>query len=47
MVTGNYKVQLYDPRTNGFAASSPEIGRTELNSSEVVLISTIFPRDAC
>ena len=23
---GNYKVQLYDPRTNGFAASSPEIG---------------------
>jgi len=26
MVTGNYKVQLYDPRTNGFAASSPEIG---------------------
>ena len=27
MVTGNYKVQLYDPRTNGFAASSPEIGR--------------------
>ena len=24
--TGNYKVQLYDPRTNGFAASSPEIG---------------------
>ena len=29
MVTGNYKVQLYDPRTNGFAASSPEIGRTE------------------
>ena len=29
MVTGNYKVQLYDPRTNGFAASSPEIGRTK------------------
>jgi hypothetical protein len=26
MVTGNYKVQLYDPRTNGFAPSSPEIG---------------------
>ena len=25
-VTGNYKVQLYDPRTNGFAPSSPEIG---------------------
>ena len=47
MVTGNYKVQLYDPRTNGFAASSPEIGRTELISSEVVLISTIFVRDAC
>ena len=21
MVTGNYKVQLYDPRTNGFAPS--------------------------
>ena len=29
MVTGNYKVQLYDPRTNGFAASSPEIGEEE------------------
>nr|ADD24348.1 Transmembrane emp24 domain-containing protein 9 [Lepeophtheirus salmonis] len=26
MVTGNYKVQLYDPRTNGFAPSSPGIG---------------------
>merc|ERR1712088_698165 len=26
MVTGNYKVQLYDPRTNGFAPSSPNIG---------------------
>ena len=25
-VTGNYKVQLYDSRTNGFAPSSPEIG---------------------
>ena len=24
--SGNYKVQLYDPRTNGFAPSSPEIG---------------------
>ncbi len=23
---GNYKVQLYDPRTNGFAPSSPGIG---------------------
>jgi len=26
MVVGNYKLQLYDPRTNGFAPSSPEIG---------------------
>ena len=26
MVIGNYKVQLFDPRTNGFAPSSPEIG---------------------
>jgi len=26
MVQGNYKLQLYDPRTNGFAPSSPEIG---------------------
>ena len=26
LIAGNYKVQLYDPRTNGFAASSPEIG---------------------
>jgi len=26
MVVGNYKVQLYDPRTNGFAPSSPGIG---------------------
>lgn len=26
MVIGNYKVQLYDPRTNGFAPSSPGIG---------------------
>ncbi len=25
-VTANYKTQLYDPRTNGFAPSSPEIG---------------------
>lgn len=24
--SGNYKVQLYDPRTNGFAPSSPGIG---------------------
>jgi len=26
MVAGIYKVQLYDPRTNGFAPNSPEIG---------------------
>ena len=26
MVIGNYRVQLFDPRTNGFAPSSPEIG---------------------
>ena len=25
-ISGNYKVQLYDPRTNGFAPSSPGIG---------------------
>ena len=24
--TGNYKVQLYDPRTGGFMPSSPGIG---------------------
>merc|ERR1711976_698968 len=26
MVTGNYKVQLYDPRTDGFTPSSPNMG---------------------
>ena len=26
VISGNYKVQLYDPRTNGFAPSSPGIG---------------------
>jgi hypothetical protein len=26
LTAGNYKVQLYDPNTNGFAPSSPGIG---------------------
>merc|ERR1719328_838669 len=44
MVTGNYKVQLYDPRTNGFAASSPEIGmHVEIRDPEdKIILSKVY-----
>merc|ERR1711971_621084 len=44
MVTGNYKVQLYDPRTNGFAPSSPNIGmHVEVRDPEdKIILSKVY-----
>ena len=41
---GNYKVQLYDPRTNGFAPSSPEIGmHVEVRDPEdKIILSKVY-----
>ena len=42
--TGNYKVQLYDPRTNGFAPSSPGIGmHVEVRDPEdKIILSKVY-----
>jgi len=44
MVIGNYKLQLYDPRTNGFAPSSPEIGmHVEIRDPEdKIILSKVY-----
>lgn len=44
MVTANYKTQLYDPRTNGFAPSSPEIGmHVEIRDpDEKIIMSKVY-----
>jgi len=44
MVQGNYKLQLYDPRTNGFAPSSPEIGmHVEIRDPEdKIIMSKVY-----
>lgn len=44
MVTGNYKVQLFDPRTGGFMPSSPGIGmHVEIRDPEdKVLLSKVY-----
>ena len=41
---GNYKLQLYDPRTNGFAPSSPEIGmHVEIRDPEdKIILSKVY-----
>ena len=41
---GNYKVQLYDPRTNGFAPSSPNIGmHVEVRDPEdKIILSKVY-----
>ena len=42
--SGNYKVQLYDPRTNGFAPSSPNIGmHVEVRDPEdKIILSKVY-----
>ena len=42
--SGNYKVQLYDPRTNGFAPSSPGIGmHVEVRDPEdKIILSKVY-----
>jgi len=44
MVIGNYRLQLYDPRTNGFAPSSPEIGmHVEIRDPEdKIILSKVY-----
>ena len=44
MFSGNYKVQLYDPRTNGFAPSSPNIGmHVEVRDPEdKIILSKVY-----
>jgi hypothetical protein len=44
-VTANYKTQLYDPRTNGFAPSSPEIGmHVEIRDpDDKIIMSKVVP----
>merc|ERR1712062_269626 len=44
MVTGNYKVQLYDPRTNGFAPQSQGIGmHVEVRDPEdKIILSKVY-----
>ena len=44
LLTGNYKLQLYDPRTNGFAPSSPEIGmHVEIRDPEdKIILSKVY-----
>ena len=41
---GNYRLQLYDPRTNGFAPSSPEIGmHVEIRDPEdKIILSKVY-----
>ena len=44
LLLGNYKVQLYDPRTNGFAPSSPNIGmHVEVRDPEdKIILSKVY-----
>ena len=44
LFSGNYKVQLYDPRTNGFAPSSPNIGmHVEVRDPEdKIILSKVY-----
>ncbi|XP_045122269.1 transmembrane emp24 domain-containing protein eca-like [Portunus trituberculatus] len=44
MVTGNYKLQLYDPRTGGFMPSSPGLGmHVEIRDpDDKVLLSRVY-----
>uniref|UniRef100_A0A646QH78 Emp24-eca n=1 Tax=Hemiscolopendra marginata TaxID=943146 RepID=A0A646QH78_9MYRI len=44
MVTGNYKVQLFDPRTGGFMPSSPGIGmHVEIKDPEdKIILSKVY-----
>ena len=44
ILAGNYKLQLYDPRTNGFAPSSPEIGmHVEIRDPEdKIIMSKVY-----
>ena len=43
-ILGNYRLQLYDPRTNGFAPSSPEIGmHVEIRDPEdKIILSKVY-----